>query len=97
MYRIAAVLALIIRAMAVFAGGQVLLGKIPDYFVIDRVPVYNFTVGVLTVFVTTLLILKRSHYALPAAIATFSAHAVVMLLLQTVFRKRWRRSTASWR
>lgn len=31
----AAVLAFIVGAMAVFAGGQVLLGKLPDYYVIN--------------------------------------------------------------
>ena len=47
--KIAAVLAFIIGAMAAFAGGQVLLGKVPDYYVINWLPVYNYTVGILTV------------------------------------------------
>ncbi len=85
LYRIAAVLALIIGAMAVFAGGQVLLGKIPDYYVIGWLPVYNFSMGVLSIFVTAILIWKLSPYALTAAIATFSAHALVMLILQIAY------------
>mgnify|MGYP001020642436 CR=1 FL=1 len=83
--RIAAILALIIGSMAIFAGGQVLLGKIPDYYVIDWLPVYNFTVGVVTVFLTAILIWKNNRWAMPAAIGTFSIHAAVMLILQTVY------------
>ena len=82
MYRIAALLALVIGAMAIFAGGQVLVGKIPDYYVIDWLPIYNFTLGILSVFVTAILIWRRSRYALPAAVATLSLHVFVMLFLQ---------------
>lgn len=82
MYRTAAFLSLVIGAMAIFAGGQVLIGKVPDYYVIDWLPIYNFTLGALSVFVTAILLWKRSPYALPAAIATFSAHVLVMLILQ---------------
>jgi hypothetical protein len=84
--KIAAVLAFIIGAMAVFAGGQVLLGKLPDYYVINWLPVYNYTAGILTVFVTVALIWSRHRLAMPAAIATFSVHALVMLILQTAYR-----------
>jgi len=83
--RIAAILALIIGSMAIFAGGQVLLGKIPDYYVIDWLPVYNFTAGVVTVFLTAFLIWKNNKWAMPAAIGTFSIHAAVMLILQTIY------------
>ena len=86
LYRIAAVLAFIIGAMAVFAGGQVLLGRDPGYYVIDWLPIYNFALGVISVAITAILIWKRSSYAVPAAIATFSAHAVVMLILQIAYR-----------
>jgi hypothetical protein len=85
LYRIAAVLALIMGALAVFAGGTVLLGRDPGYYVIRWLLVYNFVVGVLTVLVTSVLIWRRSHYAMAAALATFGAHAIVMLLLQTAF------------
>ncbi|MBV6393650.1 MAG: hypothetical protein KPEEDBHJ_02892 [Anaerolineales bacterium] len=83
--KIAAVLAFIIGAMAVFAGGQVLLGKLPDYYVINWLPLYNYTVGILTVFVAAALLWTRHRLALPAAIATFGAHALVMLILQTAY------------
>ena len=84
--KIAAVLAFIIGAMAVFAGGQVLLGKIPDYYVINWLPVYNYTLGILTVFVTAILLWTNHRLALPVAIATFSIHALVMLILQSAYR-----------
>lgn len=74
-------LALIIGAMAIVAGGRVLLGVMPDYYVIDWLPVYNFSAGVVTVLVTAVLLWKRHRLALPAAVATFAAHGVVMAVL----------------
>jgi len=71
--------------MAIFAGGQVLLGKDPGYFVINWLPVYNFTVGVITVFTTAALIWTRSRQALPVALGTFGAHALVMFILQSAY------------
>ena len=84
--KIAAVPTFIIGAMAVFAGGQVLLGNLPDYYVINWLPVYNYTVGILTVFVTAILIWSRHRFAMPAAIATFGIHTLVMLILQISYR-----------
>jgi hypothetical protein len=81
LHRIAAILAIIIGAMAIFAGGQVLLGKTPDYYVIDWLPVYNFTLGVLSVFLVAWLIWKQSRYAIPAAISVLGVHLLVMLTL----------------
>ena len=82
---ISAVLAFVIGAMAIFAGGQVLLGKIPDYYVIDWLPIYNFTLGMLSALVTAILIWRNSRFALPAAVTTFGLHAAVMLIIQTAY------------
>jgi hypothetical protein len=80
--KIASVLAFIIGAMAIFAGGQViLLGKEMNYHVINWLPYYNFTMGLITFLVTGLLIWKNNRYAMPAAVATFVAHALVMITL----------------
>ena len=84
--RIASILALIIGAMAIFAGGKALLGNDPGYYVINWVLLYNYTAGILTVFVTAILIWAKSRLALPAAIGTFGAHTLVMLILQTAYR-----------
>ena len=84
--KIASVLALIIGGMAIVAGGKPLLGNNPGYFVINWLPLYNYTIGVLTVFITAILIWTNSKIAMPAAIATFSINAIVMLILQTVYR-----------
>ncbi len=84
--KIATVLALIIGAMAIFAGGRVLLGVMPDYYVIDWLPVYNFTVGVVTVFVTAVLLWKGHRLAKHVAVATFSAHALVMIILLVFYQ-----------
>lgn len=84
--KIAAILAFAIGAMAVFAGGKVLLGNDPGYYVINWLPVYNYTVGILTVFVTAALIWGMHRLALPIAAATFGLHTLVMLVLQVAYR-----------
>lgn len=84
--KIAAVLAFIIGAMAIFAGGKVLLGILPDYYVISWLPSYNFALGVLSAFLASVVIWKNHPFALPFAMAIFSSHAVVMLILQTAYR-----------
>ncbi|RPJ18860.1 MAG: hypothetical protein EHM33_31255 [Chloroflexi bacterium] len=86
MNKVASTLAFIIGMMAVFAGGRVLLGKVPDYYVINWLPLYNYTIGVLTVFITALLIWTNNKLALPAAIATFLIHAIIMFILQIAYR-----------
>jgi hypothetical protein len=86
MNKVASALAFIIGMMAVFSGGQVLLGKVPDYNVINWLPLYNYTIGILTVFITAVLIWTNSQLAMPAAIATFSTHAIIMFILQIAYR-----------
>ncbi|MCO6453415.1 MAG: hypothetical protein J5I90_21715 [Caldilineales bacterium] len=85
LFKIAAVLAFIIGAMAIFAGGGVLLGRDPGYYVIDWLPVYNFIMGLLAVLVVAPLIWRGSKWALPAALATLAAHTLVMVMLQTAY------------
>ena len=84
--KIASVLAFIIGGMAIFAGGKVLLGNDPGYYVINWLPLYNYTIGILTVFLTAILIWRNSGIAMPAAVSTFSVHALVMLILLTAYR-----------
>jgi hypothetical protein len=79
-------LAAVIGAMAVAAGGQVLLGKLPDYYVIDWLPWYNFGMGVVSLGVTAALIWRASRWAGAAAGTTFGLHLAVMLLLLTAYR-----------
>lgn len=83
--KIAAVLAFIIGAMAVFAGGQVLLGRDPGYYVINWLPIYNLVMGVLAVLVVAPLIWRGSKWALPAAVVTLAAHTLVMVILRTAY------------
>ena len=84
--KIASVLAFIIGAMAIFAGGQVLLGKAMDYYVIDWVPIYNFILGLISAGFTAVVIWKGSKIAMPAAIATLISHSIVMVVLLTAYR-----------
>ena len=82
----AAVIAFIIGAMAIFAGGQVvLLGKIMDYYVIDWLPIYNFIVGIISVF-AAIIIWKGSKIVMPVAIAILASNVTVMLVLLTAYR-----------
>lgn len=85
--KIAAVLAFIIGAMAIFAGGQVLLGKVMDYYVIDWLPIYNLIAGLVSSFITAILIWKGSKYAMSAAIGIFAVHGTVMLVLQIAYQE----------
>lgn len=85
--KIAAILAVVIGGMAIAAGGQVLLGQVKDYYVIDWVPVYNFIAGVISVFITAILIWKNHSFALPAAVATLLVHSLVLVILLTVYRE----------
>jgi hypothetical protein len=75
-----------IGTMAIFAGGRVVLGTDPGYYVIDWLPGYNFIVGVVTVLATAVLIWRKSRHARPAAGAPFAAHGLVMLTLLTFYR-----------
>lgn len=85
--RLASVLALVIGAMAVFAGGQALLGRIPDYYVIDWLPIYNLALGVVSAIVASVLIWRKSRLALPTALTIFGLHGGVMLVLLTAYRQ----------
>ncbi len=87
LHRLAAGLAFVIGAMAVFAGGQVLLGQVPDYYVIDWLPIYNFTLGVVSALFASVVIWKAGRLAWPAATVIFGLHAVVMLVLLTAYRQ----------
>jgi hypothetical protein len=84
--KIASVLAFIIGAMAIFAGGQTLLGRDPGYYVINWLLLYNYTLGILTVFVTAILIWTGSRFARVTATGTFALHVLVMLILLLAYR-----------
>ena len=83
--KIAALLAFIIGAMAIFASVKPLLGNNPNYNVVNWLPLYNYTMGVLAISVAAILIWVNNKLALPVAVGTFSIHAAVMLILQTVY------------
>ncbi len=84
--KIAAVLAFAIGAMSVVSGWRAMQGWDPGYSVLGWLPVYNFTIGILTVFIPAVLIWRAHRFALPAAVGTFSLHTLVFLLLITFFR-----------
>jgi len=84
--KIAAAIAFAIGAMSIVAGSQVVLGKVMDYYVIDWLPIYNLIVGLISVFITAILIWRGSKFAMPAAVATFVSHSAVMVVLQIAYQ-----------
>ncbi len=88
LHRIAAILAFIIGGMAVFAGTKVVVLHIPvDYYVIDWLPVYNLLMGLVTVFITAVLLWKDSRWGFVLAVLTLLAHATVLVVLRTAYRE----------
>ena len=83
--KIASIIAFIIGAMSIVAGGKAMQGWDPGYSVLNWLPVYNFVMGVLTVSIPAILTWRNSEHAMSAAIATFSVHIVVTLSLLTIF------------
>ncbi len=80
--KIATILSLVIGAMAVFIGVRVaFLGQKMPYYVIGWLPVYNLVLGLMAVFLSTILIWKNSRFALPISIATLISHSAVTLFL----------------
>lgn len=57
----------------------------PNYAILSWLPVYNYTMGFLAVLWAAPLPWLGNKYAKPVALATFSTHAVVMLVLQTAY------------
>lgn len=84
--KIAAILAFTIGGMAVFAGIKVLLGNDPGYYVINWLPIYNYTAGILSVFISAILIWTNHKLATWVAFVTLIVHSLVMVILQTSYR-----------
>jgi hypothetical protein len=85
--KIAASLSFIIGAMAVIAGGRVLLGHVPGYYVIDWLLVYNFIAGLVSATLTAPLLWLNHRLASPLAVVTLSLHSIVLLLLLVGYRE----------
>ncbi len=85
MTKLPSILALLVSIMSIFAGGMVIRGWRPGYNVLSWLPVYNFAVGLLTL-IPAYLLWVISRYALTASIVIFSLHAIVLVLLFTIFR-----------
>ena len=75
----------LVGAMSIIAGGMVLRGWQPGWSVINWLPVYNFVMGLLTL-IPAYLLWNNHRFALPISITIFSVHAIVLLLLFTVYR-----------
>ena len=75
--KIASVLAFLVGGLSIFAGALAMTGWEPGYFVLNWLPIYNFTLGTLTVLIPAILIWKNSKDAMPAAIVTFRPSTLV--------------------
>jgi hypothetical protein len=78
------ILAFLVGAMSIVAGGMVMRGWRPGYSILSWLPVYNFVLGLLTL-IPAYLLWMDNRYAFTASIVTFALHAVVLLLLLTFF------------
>ena len=83
--KLPSILAFLVGAMSIIAGGMVMRGWRPGYSVLSWLPVYNFVMGFLAL-IPAVLLWVNSRYALTASIVTFGVHTVVILLLLTFFR-----------
>ena len=83
--KLPSILAFLVGAMSIVAGGMVMRGWRPGYSILSWLPVYNFVLGLLTLIPADLLWVDN-RYALAASIVTFVLHAVVLLILLTLFR-----------
>ena len=84
-YKIAAALALFIGIMSVIAGSRVLFGNSsPDYNVLKWLVIYNVNAGILSIGVSV-LIWQKNMLGMASSLVIFTAHALVLVLLITIF------------
>ena len=82
----AGVLAFVVGALSIFAGGMAMRGWNPGYSVLGWLPVYNFVMGALTVFIPSILLWRESRHAGASALIFFGVHAGATVLLLLAFR-----------
>ncbi len=83
--KIVSIPALIIGVMAIHVSAKAMRGWQPGWKVLPWLPVYNFVMGILSLIPAALLWIGHP-YAAFASLITFGIHAVMLLLLRTVFR-----------
>lgn len=83
--KLPSILAFLVGAMSILAGGMVIRGWQPGYNVLSWLPVYNFAVGLLTL-IPAYLLWVGNRYALAASIVIFALHAIILVLLLALFR-----------
>jgi len=83
--KLPSILAFLVGAMSIFAGGTVMRGWRPGYNILSWLPVYNFVVGLLTL-IPAYLLWAGGRYATAASIIIFALHATILILLLVVFR-----------
>jgi hypothetical protein len=86
--KLAALLAFGIGLSAALAGGKVLMGKLPTWSVLSWLPLYNYTMGLVSVLVLAGLLWTGHRFALGASALTLVVHVSVLGLLQTAFTGR---------
>lgn len=87
MLKLAAILAFFIGGFSIMAGAMAMRGWNPGYSVLGWLPVYNFTMGILTVSIPAILIWRGSPYAMTSAVVFCVIHAGVTALLLLAFRE----------
>lgn len=81
LYKIAAILALLIGIMSIISGSMVLLNyNIPSYNVLNWLVIYNVILGGISI-VAAILIWKNNKYARKTILAILISHLLVFLSL----------------
>jgi hypothetical protein len=84
--KVAAIVCLIGGLMIIVTCGQVvLLGKVPAQNVVEWMPPFQFFIGVLSVFITTILLWKDHLLAIPAVIFSLVLQVLAMATLLTAY------------
>lgn len=83
--RIASIIAFLVGAMSIVAGGKVIRGWEPGWSVIAWLPVYNFIMGILAL-IPAVLIWMNNRHAFVASAVTLGIHVTVLALLLVAFR-----------
>lgn len=83
--KVAAIISLVVGLSAIAIGGQVLLGKVPEHYVVVWMPPLQFILGVVSATFTAFLLWKDNLLAMPMVISTLVLHAMVLVILLAVY------------
>lgn len=81
--KLAALISVAVGMSAMIIGGQVLLGKVPEHYVVDWMVPLQFMFGVFSATFVAFLIWKDNFLAMIAVFSMLSLHVLVIVILLT--------------